>query len=105
MRYLSAHGARRGTIDEIFPNFQIYRDVWKTAGHPGEGEVYVRDPVYVGDTVDQALSNPEDSLRERPFALVRQMIAVVRFWSTLDSPLEGTGFEPLVPPDRHISGR
>jgi hypothetical protein len=66
MRYLSAHGARRGTIDEVFPNFQIYRDVWKTAGHPGEGEVYVRDPVYVGDTVDQALSNPEESLRERP---------------------------------------
>jgi MFS family permease len=31
------------------------------------------------------------------FALVRQMIAVVRFWSSLDSPLEGDGFEPSVP--------
>ena len=55
-------GARRGTIDEVLPNLQIYRDAWKAAGHPGEGEVYLRAPVYVGDTIDQALSEPEESL-------------------------------------------
>jgi alkanesulfonate monooxygenase SsuD/methylene tetrahydromethanopterin reductase-like flavin-dependent oxidoreductase (luciferase family) len=32
-------GARRGTIDEVLPNLQIYLDAWKAAGHPGEGEV------------------------------------------------------------------
>jgi alkanesulfonate monooxygenase SsuD/methylene tetrahydromethanopterin reductase-like flavin-dependent oxidoreductase (luciferase family) len=55
-------GARRGTIDEVLPNVQIYRDAWKAAGHPGEGEVYLRAPVYVGDTTEQALSDPEESL-------------------------------------------
>jgi len=55
-------GARRGTIDEVLPNLQIYRNAWKAAGHPGEGEVYLRAPVYVGDTAEQALSDPEESL-------------------------------------------
>ena len=55
-------GARRGTFDEVLPNLRIYRDAWKAAGHPGEGEVYLRAPVYVGDTIDQALSDPEESL-------------------------------------------
>jgi alkanesulfonate monooxygenase SsuD/methylene tetrahydromethanopterin reductase-like flavin-dependent oxidoreductase (luciferase family) len=55
-------GARRGTIDEVLPNLRPYRDAWKAAGHPGNGEVYLRAPVYVGDTVEQALSDPEETL-------------------------------------------
>jgi alkanesulfonate monooxygenase SsuD/methylene tetrahydromethanopterin reductase-like flavin-dependent oxidoreductase (luciferase family) len=55
-------GARRGTFDEILPNLRLYREAWKAGGHPGQGEVYLRAPVYVGDTVDQALSDPEESL-------------------------------------------
>jgi alkanesulfonate monooxygenase SsuD/methylene tetrahydromethanopterin reductase-like flavin-dependent oxidoreductase (luciferase family) len=55
-------GARRGTLEEILPNLQIYRDAWKAAGHPGEGEVYLRAPVYVGDTPEEARSGPEESL-------------------------------------------
>jgi len=57
-------GARRGTIEEVLPNLQIYRDAWKDAGHPGDGEVYLRAPVYVGDTAEQALSDPEESLMQ-----------------------------------------
>ena len=57
-------GARRGTIEEVLPNLQIYRDAWKAAGHPGDGEVYLRAPVYVGDTAEQALSDPEESLMQ-----------------------------------------
>jgi len=57
-------GARRGTIDEVLPNLQIYRDAWRAAGHPGKGEVYLRAPVYVGDTVEQALCDPEESLMQ-----------------------------------------
>jgi alkanesulfonate monooxygenase SsuD/methylene tetrahydromethanopterin reductase-like flavin-dependent oxidoreductase (luciferase family) len=55
-------GARRGTLEEVLPNLEIYRDAWKKAGHPGNGEVYLRAPVYVGDTKEQALSDPEESL-------------------------------------------
>jgi alkanesulfonate monooxygenase SsuD/methylene tetrahydromethanopterin reductase-like flavin-dependent oxidoreductase (luciferase family) len=55
-------GARRGTIDEVLPNLRPYRDAWKAAGHPGNGEVYLRAPVYVGDTAEQAFSDPEETL-------------------------------------------
>ncbi|MGA7867777.1 MAG: LLM class flavin-dependent oxidoreductase, partial [Stellaceae bacterium] len=55
-------GARRGTIDDVLPNLRPYREAWKAAGHPGDGEVYLRAPVYVGDTVEQALSDPEETL-------------------------------------------
>jgi alkanesulfonate monooxygenase SsuD/methylene tetrahydromethanopterin reductase-like flavin-dependent oxidoreductase (luciferase family) len=48
----------------VLPNLQIYRDAWKAAGHAGKGEVYLRAPVYVGDTVEQALSDPEESLMQ-----------------------------------------
>jgi hypothetical protein len=44
------------------PNLRTYRDAWKAAGRAADGEVYLRAPVYVGDTVDQALSDPEESL-------------------------------------------
>ena len=57
-------GARRGTFDEVLPNLRIYREAWKAAGHPGNGEVYLRAPVYVGDTVEQALSDPQESLMQ-----------------------------------------
>jgi alkanesulfonate monooxygenase SsuD/methylene tetrahydromethanopterin reductase-like flavin-dependent oxidoreductase (luciferase family) len=57
-------GARRGTFDEVLPNLRIYREAWKTAGHPGNGEVYLRAPVYVGDTVEQALADPQESLMQ-----------------------------------------
>jgi alkanesulfonate monooxygenase SsuD/methylene tetrahydromethanopterin reductase-like flavin-dependent oxidoreductase (luciferase family) len=55
-------GARRGTFDEVLPNLQIYREAWKAAGHSGNGEVYLRAPVYVGDTLEQALSDPQETL-------------------------------------------
>jgi alkanesulfonate monooxygenase SsuD/methylene tetrahydromethanopterin reductase-like flavin-dependent oxidoreductase (luciferase family) len=55
-------GARRGTLEEILPNLRVYRAAWKNAGHSGDGEVYLRAPVYVGETREQALSDPEESL-------------------------------------------
>ena len=55
-------GARRGTIDEVLPNLEIYRTAWRAAGREGNGEVYLRAPVYVGDTMEQAHRDPEESL-------------------------------------------
>jgi alkanesulfonate monooxygenase SsuD/methylene tetrahydromethanopterin reductase-like flavin-dependent oxidoreductase (luciferase family) len=46
----------------VIPNLKPYREAWKAAGHPGAGEVYLRAPVYVGDTPEQALSDPEETL-------------------------------------------
>src|ERR1700737_4135006 len=63
-RFAGFVGARRGAFDEVLPNLRISRDAWKSAEHPGEGEVYLRAPVYVGDTLEQALSDPEESLMQ-----------------------------------------
>jgi alkanesulfonate monooxygenase SsuD/methylene tetrahydromethanopterin reductase-like flavin-dependent oxidoreductase (luciferase family) len=46
--------ARTGNISELAPLVKTYREAWKKAGHPGEGEVYLRVPVYVADSDEKA---------------------------------------------------
>src|SRR5205814_6572719 len=41
---------RQGTLEELEPNITAYRNAWKEAGHPGDGKVYLRAPVYVADS-------------------------------------------------------
>jgi alkanesulfonate monooxygenase SsuD/methylene tetrahydromethanopterin reductase-like flavin-dependent oxidoreductase (luciferase family) len=41
---------------------KTYRDAWKKAGHPGEGEVFLRVPVYVAATEEQAREEPRESI-------------------------------------------
>ncbi|HEX5319501.1 MAG TPA: LLM class flavin-dependent oxidoreductase, partial [Stellaceae bacterium] len=53
---------RLGTIEELGPNIQAYRKAWKEAGHPGEGQVFLRAPVYVADTDKEAMEEPEESI-------------------------------------------
>jgi alkanesulfonate monooxygenase SsuD/methylene tetrahydromethanopterin reductase-like flavin-dependent oxidoreductase (luciferase family) len=53
---------RLGTLEELEPNITAYRNAWKEAGHPGEGKVFLRAPVYVADTDEAALREPEESI-------------------------------------------
>src|SRR5271157_1210075 len=53
---------RQGTLEELEPNISAYRKAWKEAGHPGDGKVFLRAPVYVADTDEQARSEPEESI-------------------------------------------
>jgi alkanesulfonate monooxygenase SsuD/methylene tetrahydromethanopterin reductase-like flavin-dependent oxidoreductase (luciferase family) len=53
---------RVGTLSELMPNIQAYREAYRAAGHPGEGQVFLRVPVYVGDTYEQAIAEPERSI-------------------------------------------
>jgi alkanesulfonate monooxygenase SsuD/methylene tetrahydromethanopterin reductase-like flavin-dependent oxidoreductase (luciferase family) len=53
---------RLGTLSELAPNIRSYREAYKAAGHPGEGQVFLRAPVYVAETAEQARSEPEDSI-------------------------------------------
>src|SRR6202011_5903736 len=53
---------RLGTLSELAPNIKAYRAGWKEAGHPGEGKVFLRAPVYVAETEEAARSEPEDSI-------------------------------------------
>ena len=38
-----------------------YRAAWQAAGHPGDGDIYLRIPVYVGETDAQAHADAEES--------------------------------------------
>ena len=40
----------------------LYREAWKKAGHPGEGEIYLRVPVYVAGTDEAAREEPRESI-------------------------------------------
>jgi len=53
---------RRGTLSELKPNLDRYRAAWRAAGRSGQGQVYVRLPVYVSDNSDEAVSEPRESI-------------------------------------------
>jgi alkanesulfonate monooxygenase SsuD/methylene tetrahydromethanopterin reductase-like flavin-dependent oxidoreductase (luciferase family) len=53
---------RLGTLSELAPNIKAYREAYKAAGHPGEGQVFLRAPVYIAETAEQARSEPEESI-------------------------------------------
>jgi alkanesulfonate monooxygenase SsuD/methylene tetrahydromethanopterin reductase-like flavin-dependent oxidoreductase (luciferase family) len=54
-------GLRGFTIPEITKEIGAYRDAWRKAGHPGDGDVYVRIPAYVAETEERALADAEAS--------------------------------------------
>ena len=43
------------------PSIKKYRDAWKEAGHPGEGEIGLRVPIYLAETAEKAYSEPMES--------------------------------------------
>jgi alkanesulfonate monooxygenase SsuD/methylene tetrahydromethanopterin reductase-like flavin-dependent oxidoreductase (luciferase family) len=53
---------RLGTLSELAPNIKAYREAYKAAGHPGDGKVFLRAPVYIAETAEQARSEPEESI-------------------------------------------
>jgi alkanesulfonate monooxygenase SsuD/methylene tetrahydromethanopterin reductase-like flavin-dependent oxidoreductase (luciferase family) len=53
---------RQGTLSELAPHIRAYREAWRSAGHAGEPRVYLRVPVYVGETPEAARAEPEASI-------------------------------------------
>jgi alkanesulfonate monooxygenase SsuD/methylene tetrahydromethanopterin reductase-like flavin-dependent oxidoreductase (luciferase family) len=53
---------RLGDLDELVPNLRVYREAWATAGHPGDGKVYLRVPVYIAETEHLARKEPHESV-------------------------------------------
>ena len=51
--------ARVGTLSELAPNIRAYH-----SAHPGHGRVFLRVPVYVAATREQAVSEPEASVMQ-----------------------------------------
>lgn len=55
-------GVRQGSFSELVPHIQAYRAAYRAAGHPGEGQVFIRVPVYVAETEERAVSDSEESI-------------------------------------------
>ena len=55
-------GLRGMDIPELRGNLQAYRKAWQESGHAGSGNVFLRIPVYVGETTQGALEEPHDSI-------------------------------------------
>ncbi len=54
-------GVRGFDIPEVAQNLARYREAWCDAGHPGDGDVYLRIPVYVAASEAQGINDPKDS--------------------------------------------
>lgn len=52
---------RLGSLSDLVAPLHEYRAAWREAGHPGEGDVALRLPVFVGETREQALAVPRES--------------------------------------------
>ena len=53
---------RQGKIEELEPHIAAYRAAYRSAGRPREPRVYLRIPVYVGETPEAARAEPEHSI-------------------------------------------
>ena len=55
-------GLRGMDTSELRVHLDIYRKAWREAGHPGQGNVYLRVPVYAGATEKAAFEEPRESI-------------------------------------------
>lgn len=55
-------GLRGMDISDLKRHVQAYRQAWRAAGHPGDGDVCLRIPVYAGATEKEALEEPYESI-------------------------------------------
>lgn len=56
-------GLRGMDTAELRVHLQAYRKAWQEAGHEGMGHVYLRIPVYAGETEQGAVEEPHDSIQ------------------------------------------
>ena len=54
-------GLRGMDLPDLTHHIGVYREAWREAGHPGNGDVILRIPVYVAESQEQARSEPEES--------------------------------------------
>ena len=65
-------GLRGFDVPQIANNLGIYREALREAGHPGAGDVFLRIPVYVADTMTGAHEEPRASTMRSYQRLAKQ---------------------------------
>jgi alkanesulfonate monooxygenase SsuD/methylene tetrahydromethanopterin reductase-like flavin-dependent oxidoreductase (luciferase family) len=53
---------RSGSLEALAPDLKAYRRAYREAGHPGEGEVYLRLTLHIADTDQRARDEAEESI-------------------------------------------
>jgi len=53
--------SRAFALSDLGPYIEDYLKSWREAGHPGNGEVGLRVPIYVSDTEEKAYDEPRES--------------------------------------------
>ena len=79
--------SRLGTLSELRPNISEYRRAYTDNGHSGEGQVFLRVPVYVAATEDAARTQPAES--------------IIKFYRQLGEQLEASAAEPGARPEEN----
>src|SRR5207302_6879744 len=69
---------RTGSLPELAPNLAAYRAAYADAGHSGKGGVFLRVPVYVADSFEQAVEEPRASIMQFYRQLGEQLEASAR---------------------------
>ena len=59
--YAVVSGLRGFDVNEVLAHLVAYRQAWNEAGHAGDGDVYLRVPIYVGETDDEGFTDPQES--------------------------------------------
>src|SRR6267143_5163206 len=68
-------GLRGMSIPELAGHLKVYRDAWHEAGHPGDGDVCLRIPLYAAHTAEAAREEPHETITyyfQRQADLTRQ---------------------------------
>ena len=57
-------GLRDLDIPELRRHLTAYREAWREARHPGQGDVCLRVPIYAGTTEKEAVEEPHESITD-----------------------------------------
>src|SRR5213592_3535966 len=89
MGYSLVTGLRGFDVPEAIGHLLAYRAARREAGHTGDGNVYLRIPVYVAATAAQARSEPEESTMRAYRRLAENLAASVGAAGTTGSEERG----------------
>jgi alkanesulfonate monooxygenase SsuD/methylene tetrahydromethanopterin reductase-like flavin-dependent oxidoreductase (luciferase family) len=72
MGYPNFVGLRGFDVPQLATQLHVYRQAWQEAGYVGDGDVFLRIPVYVAETMPQAYAEPRESSMRSYQRLARQ---------------------------------
>ncbi|MCH7745465.1 MAG: LLM class flavin-dependent oxidoreductase [Chloroflexi bacterium] len=70
-------GVRGMGMSQVAEQVSLYKQAWEEAGHTGPIDVSLRVPVYIADTKEKALSEPEQSFMKQFMRLGTQLAGSV----------------------------